>query len=104
MHDEEISLSVDRPRGWQTDFLKLYSTYVNNYPTALQTLHQLQQENAQFGQFIRKCEEKPECSFQDLPSLLIQPIQRIPRYEMLLQARSPSPGWSLARGTRRVVC
>lgn len=68
----------------ETDFLKLYSTYVNNYPTAMQTLHQLQAENPQFAQFLHRCEEKPECSYQDLHSLLIQPIQRIPRYEMLL--------------------
>lgn len=73
----------------KTDFLKLYSTYVNNYPTALQTLNQMQQENQAFAQFIRRCEEKPECGFQDLPSLLIQPIQRIPRYEMLLLVRLP---------------
>jgi hypothetical protein len=50
----------------------------------MQTLHQLQAENPQFAQFLHRCEEKPECSYQDLHSLLIQPIQRIPRYEMLL--------------------
>jgi protein subunit release factor A len=69
---------------WQTDFLRLYSTYVNNYPAAIQTLQERRQECPQFAQFLHKIEQKPECGYQDLQSLLIQPIQRIPRYEMLL--------------------
>jgi hypothetical protein len=37
-----------------------------------------------FATFIREREEKEECSGLKLPALLITPIQRLPRYTLLL--------------------
>ncbi len=37
----------------QTDFLKLYSSYVNNYTNAMETYNRQIQENPQFAQYIK---------------------------------------------------
>lgn len=59
--------------------LKAYSTYINNYTQALAHLGELQ-SNPQFIRFCRR--RKGEW----LDSLLIQPVQRIPQYIMLLSS------------------
>ncbi|KAL6055009.1 Rho guanine nucleotide exchange factor (GEF) 17 [Balamuthia mandrillaris] len=68
----------------QFDFVFLYSHYVDNYGNALDTLDRCK-KNPSFSTFLKKCEAKPECNYQDLPSFLIMPVQRVPRYEMLLR-------------------
>lgn len=39
-----------------------------------------------FQMKMRQLEAKPECALQDVPSFLIMPVQRVPRYEMLLKS------------------
>lgn len=68
----------------QTAFFDLYTTYINNYDTSIGTLKRCKKDNPNFTKFISKCEANEECEYQDLPSFLIQPIQRIPRYVLLL--------------------
>jgi len=65
-------------------FLKMYTQYVNNYNLALNTLATCM-KNPVFVMFIKKCESHPQCSGKDFNSLLITPIQRIPRYSLLLE-------------------
>jgi hypothetical protein len=62
------------------DFLKLYTLYINGYPQSSAALTQLQDSNRKFAAFLAKASE----SRLDMPSLLILPVQRIPRYELLL--------------------
>eukprot|EP01114_Cavostelium_apophysatum_P021880 TRINITY_DN7755_c0_g1_i4.p1 TRINITY_DN7755_c0_g1~~TRINITY_DN7755_c0_g1_i4.p1 ORF type:complete len:832 (-),score=265.47 TRINITY_DN7755_c0_g1_i4:186-2681(-) len=69
----------------EADFLVLYSHYVNNYNYAIETLKKEQSTNSAFAKFISKCEQAPECKLKDLASFLIEPIQRIPRYQLLLR-------------------
>eukprot|EP01117_Protostelium_nocturnum_P011895 TRINITY_DN4341_c0_g2_i3.p1 TRINITY_DN4341_c0_g2~~TRINITY_DN4341_c0_g2_i3.p1 ORF type:complete len:976 (-),score=437.70 TRINITY_DN4341_c0_g2_i3:39-2966(-) len=71
-------------------FLLLYSPYINNYNSAIETFSKLKSTNKAFAKWIKEMEEKAN---SNLPSLLIMPIQRIPRYSMLLQSvikESPS--------------
>ena len=63
------------------DYLKMYTPYVNNYSEALKALQQLQ-DNKKFGKL---CGEKKQLMGMDLTSYLIMPVQRIPRYELLLK-------------------
>jgi len=69
----------------QAEFLEVYSKYINNYDNALSTLIKCKQENKHFEEFIRRCEARPECNYEDLQSFLIGPIQRMPRYLMMLK-------------------
>jgi len=61
-----------------------YSHYVNNYDQALKTVSMCQEKEPAFKEFLDKLlKEEPQGSL-NLGSLLIAPVQRLPRYEMLL--------------------
>jgi len=63
-------------------FFKMYTNYVNNHEKAATELRHLN-DNEKFQKY---CKEKMSiCNGLDLSSLLIQPIQRIPRYELLIR-------------------
>lgn len=66
-------------------YLKLYTDYVNNHPQATQLLFEMTANNKKFATLIKSIEAQPECEVQDLSSFLIKPIQRLPRYELLLR-------------------
>ncbi|KAH9519224.1 putative protein tag-52 [Bulinus truncatus] len=66
-------------------FLKLYSTYANNHQTALNTLQEWQNKSPDFASFVSRQEDRPEVMGLKLNALLITPVQRIPRYKMLLE-------------------
>jgi hypothetical protein len=65
--------------------LKTYTDYVNNYDAIVKHVRHLRQENANFDQFMRSTEQKAKIegrvSFQ---SYMITPVQRLPRYNLLL--------------------
>ena len=64
-----------------TPFFASYIDYVNNYPAALETLNKLH-SNERFQAFLEQAEkERPDLY---LASVLVFPIQRIPRYILLL--------------------
>jgi hypothetical protein len=64
------------------DFLRLYTIYVNNYSNAMKALTDLQQHSKKFVAFQQ---ERRSVFGMDLASYLIMPVQRIPRYELLLK-------------------
>lgn len=65
-------------------FLKLYSVYAFDYKRVLLTLQELQDKHTKFKQFLERTETRPDVQTK-LNSLLILPIQRVPRYKLLLQ-------------------
>jgi len=67
------------------DFLRSYSDYVNNYDQAVETLTKCEERPA-FKALLQKCTNAGgELKGQNIYSYLIQPIQRIPRYILLLE-------------------
>ncbi|XP_058064737.1 putative protein tag-52, partial [Anopheles bellator] len=65
-------------------FFKLYSVYAFDYRNSLCTLQSLMDKNPTLKRYISNTEARPEVQMK-LISLLITPIQRIPRYKLLLQ-------------------
>lgn len=65
-------------------FFKLYSVYAYDYKHAIAVLQHLQKTNPVLSSYIANQESRPEVSTK-LMSLLIAPIQRIPRYRLLLK-------------------
>ncbi|XP_046603550.1 FYVE, RhoGEF and PH domain-containing protein 3-like [Neodiprion virginianus] len=65
-------------------FFKLYSVYAYDYKQALMLLQGTQKNDQEVRNFIIKQETRPEVG-RKLSSLLITPIQRIPRYRLLLK-------------------
>lgn len=65
-------------------FFKIYSVYAFDYRNSMILLQNLTTKNALFRAFLEKTESRPEVQTK-LNSLLITPIQRVPRYRLLLQ-------------------
>jgi hypothetical protein len=63
-------------------FLKVYTQYINNYNQAASRLEECK-KNKLFAQFLLDCKSLPKVELE-LSSYLIMPIQRIPRYQLLL--------------------
>lgn len=62
------------------DFFKVYIQYVNNFDNALNTINKC----FKIDEFVNFLKKQGVTQYQ-LQSLIIQPIQRIPRYVLLLQ-------------------
>uniref|UniRef100_A0A1A9WEK9 DH domain-containing protein n=1 Tax=Glossina brevipalpis TaxID=37001 RepID=A0A1A9WEK9_9MUSC len=65
-------------------FFKLYSVYAFDYRNALLLLQHLVSKNAGFRRFSEMQESRSEVQ-RKLNSLMIVPIQRVPRYKLLLE-------------------
>jgi hypothetical protein len=65
-------------------FLKMYTEYVNNFDKAAKRLDKLE-NNSRVKAFFEEARKRPECQNLDLRSYLITPVQRLPRYELLLR-------------------
>ena len=62
-----------------------YTRYVTNYDTAEAHLTRLESTDKQKQRYLEVCKTHPEAGGLDLRSFLIQPVQRVPRYRMLLE-------------------
>eukprot|EP01105_Mastigella_eilhardi_P012874 TRINITY_DN2934_c0_g1_i4.p1 TRINITY_DN2934_c0_g1~~TRINITY_DN2934_c0_g1_i4.p1 ORF type:complete len:825 (-),score=286.27 TRINITY_DN2934_c0_g1_i4:57-2474(-) len=65
-------------------FLKVYTMYVSNYEVAVSTLTDLCR-NSDFNTWLEHASQDPRLKNLDIYAYLIMPVQRIPRYVLLLQ-------------------
>ena len=65
-------------------YLKFYSTYASDFEQAAQLVEKWINKSKSFKTFVLSQESRPEVQLK-LNSLLITPIQRVPRYKMLLE-------------------
>lgn len=68
-----------------SSYLASYQSYINGYETAAATLARLRGENSAFAKFLSQAQADPRCEGLAIDSLLIMPVQRIPRYLLLLR-------------------
>ena len=66
-------------------FFKMYNQYVAGHSAALTLLQELTAAEGAFAEWLRRTEMSPPCSGQTLQSFLIMPVQRVPRYALLLK-------------------
>ncbi|KAI9179884.1 hypothetical protein H9P43_005216 [Blastocladiella emersonii ATCC 22665] len=71
-------------------WLKIYKLYLANYPVALDTLTKIRSAGnakayADASKLIKAAQDSPRFKGLDITSYMILPIQRIPRYIMLLE-------------------
>ncbi|XP_069692894.1 FYVE, RhoGEF and PH domain-containing protein 2-like [Periplaneta americana] len=66
-------------------FLKLYTEYVKNFDNAMNIISALAAKNQRFGTIMDEIHRMPECGNLTLSHHMLSPIQRIPRYELLLK-------------------
>lgn len=62
-----------------------YSPYINKYSTVNAQIKSLTETNSEFAKFLAGIRSNPIFKGSDLGSLMIRPVQRIPRYELLLK-------------------
>ena len=70
------------------DFLKqysLYSSFINNYESALVIVAKIRKENKQVNEVFDNAKELKETNGLDFFSLFITIVQRLPRYVLLLE-------------------
>lgn len=67
-------------------FIKLYSTYANNFAKAQAELQEWEKKSTEFSTFKKAQEMREECKGLNLGALLITPVQRVPRYKLLLES------------------
>eukprot|EP01124_Arcella_intermedia_P000717 TRINITY_DN10393_c0_g1_i1.p1 TRINITY_DN10393_c0_g1~~TRINITY_DN10393_c0_g1_i1.p1 ORF type:complete len:1142 (-),score=278.39 TRINITY_DN10393_c0_g1_i1:110-3535(-) len=71
------------------NFIKQYEPYLKNYVTSLVYVFAYKKKNPEFANLISKFEEsQSETTMLKTPSFLIMPVQRIPRYILLLRDMS----------------
>lgn len=63
----------------------IYTEYIQNFDTSTETRKKLY-KNAQFKSFLRKLQDTSGQPSMDLDTYLIMPVQRLPRYRLLLEA------------------
>ncbi|XP_046675040.1 FYVE, RhoGEF and PH domain-containing protein 6-like isoform X2 [Homalodisca vitripennis] len=64
-------------------FFKLYSMYIYEYKNILSLLEEVSKSNPKLSMWIKNQESRPEVA-NSLSALLIVPVQRLPRYRLLL--------------------
>ncbi|KAF1759504.1 hypothetical protein GCK72_015971 [Caenorhabditis remanei] len=68
----------------QAPYLKMYSEYTNNYDRASKLFEELKKKK-KFADLVKEIEKQPECEGLPLVHHLICPVQRVMRYQLLLQ-------------------
>jgi hypothetical protein len=70
----------------QTEFFKDYKPYLSNYNGSIISIHYLKKKYPAFAQLIHNFEEEQMATTMfNTESFLIMPVQRIPRYVLLLK-------------------
>lgn len=69
----------------QADFLKVYSSYLQNQRVASETLERCERTVPAFAAFLKECMADPRCRGLSFLSFIIKPTQRISKYPLLLK-------------------
>ncbi|KAF9359574.1 hypothetical protein BGX26_012018 [Mortierella sp. AD094] len=67
-------------------FLKMYSNYVKAFESALTHVNECMKNSDRFTEFLKVTARRPECKNLDFQAYFMLPIQRIPRYKLLLES------------------
>lgn len=86
-------------------FFKMYTTYVNNHELATKLLLTIDKQKSPFRQWVDQTMEKASIKDQMFSSLLILPIQRVPRYRQFPSCLSVfSQNWGFEQVCCRDLC
>ncbi|XP_062584774.1 FYVE, RhoGEF and PH domain-containing protein 4-like isoform X2 [Saccostrea cucullata] len=66
-------------------FLKLYTEYVRNFDHAMNLINTWTEKSPKFLTLLKEIQSYPECGKLTLQHHMLEPIQRIPRYQLLLK-------------------
>ena len=69
----------------QVEFFNMYRVYMGEFKIAMKTLATYEAESREFKEVLTMLHQSPMCEKLSLASHLLTPIQRLPRYELLLK-------------------
>ena len=97
LHSRMLQELKPRVQDWQdtscigdvffknSKWIKLYKHYVNNYDSAIEFLSALRKKNSKVRKYLKEHEYTPAMGNMNLEAYLVVPVQRIPRYVLLLR-------------------
>lgn len=65
-------------------YFKMYGQYARDHEECVQMIQNYAKTDSNFAEFLRTFQADPETKCQTLESLLICPVQRVPRYTLLI--------------------
>ncbi|KAM7542358.1 hypothetical protein Aperf_G00000017569 [Anoplocephala perfoliata] len=72
--------------AWSTaPFFKVYTRYVSEFSDAMQTLNKMKTGPASLRKHLKQLQSHPACEFNDISIYLLSPVQRLPRYLLLVR-------------------
>ncbi|KAM3174944.1 hypothetical protein ACTXT7_009506 [Hymenolepis weldensis] len=72
--------------AWSTSPLfKLYTRYLSEFSGSIQTLSNMKTGPTSLRKHLKQLQSHPACEFNDITSYLLAPVQRLPRYRLLVQ-------------------
>ena len=66
-------------------FIKAYTPFISNFDNSLKLLDELSKKNNNFAQFLAAFNSLPKCGSLPVSAHLLDVVQRIPRYKLLLE-------------------
>uniref|UniRef100_A0A8C5L0V0 FYVE, RhoGEF and PH domain-containing protein 4 n=1 Tax=Jaculus jaculus TaxID=51337 RepID=A0A8C5L0V0_JACJA len=89
-------------------FLKMYGEYVKGFDNAMELVKCMTERVPQFKSVIEEIQKQKICGSLTLQHHMLEPVQRIPRYEMLLKdylRKLPpdSPDWNDAKKSLEII-
>ncbi|XP_062855238.1 faciogenital dysplasia isoform X2 [Trichomycterus rosablanca] len=66
-------------------FMKMYGEYVKNFDRAMDLVNTWMQKSTQFKSVVQNIQKQDVCGNLTLQHHMLEPVQRIPRYELLLK-------------------
>ncbi|KAM3858993.1 FYVE, RhoGEF and PH domain-containing protein 4-like [Diretmus argenteus] len=66
-------------------FLRMYADYVRNFDQAMELVRSWTERSAAFRNIIQDIQSQEVCGSLTLQHHMLEPVQRVPRYEMLLR-------------------
>ncbi|XP_053517543.1 FYVE, RhoGEF and PH domain-containing protein 4 isoform X2 [Artibeus jamaicensis] len=89
-------------------FLKMYGEYVKGFDNAMELVKNMTERIPQFKSVVEEIQKQKICGNLTLQHHMLEPVQRIPRYEMLLKdylRKLPpdSPDWNDAKKSLEII-
>ncbi len=82
-----VDLSPPLPSPLPCPSVQLYTEYISKFDKALKHLDECMKKYSLFAEVVREFEAQPKCAHLPLASYLLEIVQRIPRYKMLLSGK-----------------
>ncbi|EUB64115.1 Putative protein tag-52 [Echinococcus granulosus] len=71
---------------WSTaPFFKLYARYLSEFSGAIQMLNKMRSGPTSLRKHLKQLQSHPACEFNDITTYLLAPVQRLPRYLLLVR-------------------